>query len=518
MTRQRSAIEWQDIVASTFVVGTDLVECDYLSVQEAIDNLPSEGGSIFILPGTYRPTASIQLPNKPVNICGSGNSTVFDLGANVISLFKTPALLTEERIYDLREFKILGTAILDQRGFEYQDAASFARFYVCRVKTQDLYNPIYVSDAALRLVKDTVSWFEDCEFTAPDMGILGNPQLLKTLSPGQAGIYALSFWMRDCYCWAPTEFSLLGWEINFDGDVIAGECQFLMIPGGASVLNDFDMIRCHVQAGHQTNVVHTLDIYPASWWGLGHMAMSEIWNIELTITNGYYDITDVYISQRSKIIVASNINIGVRIHDIKWAGSDPPDYLIDVIAGAFPVIISHCKLNEGTVASVRLANSGNIITDSAFSGPAKTVVETGAADGNLIQSCIGLLGGTGMTIIGPTTVIDGAKLATKSSTTTAALVEIVPQIQNQNGLQGVGKIKNTDGANSLDVKESFTDAFGVTSTLTTTVAPGNFLPLNLGIDIGTGSPPYVSYKAEVIDTVAGNHATYVARFTSQGAL
>ena len=43
MTRQRSSIEWQDIVAATYVVGKDLVECDYLDHQEAVNNLPVEG-------------------------------------------------------------------------------------------------------------------------------------------------------------------------------------------------------------------------------------------------------------------------------------------------------------------------------------------------------------------------------------------------------------------------------------------------------------------------------------------
>jgi hypothetical protein len=106
----------------------------------------------------------------------------------------------------------------------------------------------------------------------------------------------------------------------------------------------------------------------------------------------------------------------------------------------------------------------------------------------------------------------------KATSTTNALVEIVPTITNPKGLFGIGVVKNTDGANSLDVKESFTDAFGTTSTLTTTVTFGSSLLLGLQQNIGTGVPPYVSYKAEIIDTVAGNHATFVSHFTSQGAL
>lgn len=115
----------------------------------------------------------------------------------------------------------------------------------------------------------------------------------------------------------------------------------------------------------------------------------------------------------------------------------------------------------------------------------------------------------------------GAKafFASASGATTNAFVEVVPTIASPKGLMGVGRVKNTDGVDSMDVRESYTDAFGVTSTKTTTVAPGDFLELNLSINITggtTGFPPYVSYKVEVMDTVAGNHATYEVRFTAQG--
>lgn len=140
---------------------------------------------------------------------------------------------------------------------------------------------------------------------------------------------------------------------------------------------------------------------------------------------------------------------------------------------------------------------------------------TGATTGKLITKNAPL-GAT--VVVANTSVVEGSNLQSASGTSTNALVTIVATLANTRGLMGVGSVKNTGGVNSIDVKETFTDAFGTSSTLTTTVTPGNFLPLDLGIQIGTGFAPYVSYKAEVIDTVGGSHSTYVSNFTSQGAV
>lgn len=133
---------------------------------------------------------------------------------------------------------------------------------------------------------------------------------------------------------------------------------------------------------------------------------------------------------------------------------------------------------------------------------------------NLAGSIGSVTGSTSATIV----KINGAQVASVSGSSTNALVTVVPTITNENGLFGIGTVKNTDGANSIDVNETFTDAFGTSSTLTTTVAFGDSLMIGLQQNIGTGFPPYTSYKVEIIDTVAGNHATYNVKFVSQGAI
>ena len=80
--RSRAALENVDVAAATFVVGTDLIECDFLSLQEAIDNAPSEGADIYVLPGTYTQSSALLSSAAPIAIRGSGQDvTTLDFGS-----------------------------------------------------------------------------------------------------------------------------------------------------------------------------------------------------------------------------------------------------------------------------------------------------------------------------------------------------------------------------------------------------------------------------------------------------
>lgn len=82
------------------------------------------------------------------------------------------------------------------------------------------------------------------------------------------------------------------------------------------------------------------------------------------------------------------------------------------------------------------------------------------------------------------------------------------------GLIGSGTIKNT-GANTLNVKETVTDFFGVTSSSVTAVAAGNDLLISLGINLGTARPPYRDYKLEA--QYSGGDTTFDMEIFAVGA-
>jgi len=120
------------------------------------------------------------------------------------------------------------------------------------------------------------------------------------------------------------------------------------------------------------------------------------------------------------------------------------------------------------------------------------------------------------TVIGFSGGIDAASFSVAAQATTAAFVEVL-KAQNDRGLTGVGTIKNTGGVNALNVRETVTDKFGTTATVTTLVAAGVFKRLDLApaVDIGAARVPYISYTVEVNHPVAVT--TFDLQLVAQGA-
>src|SRR5258705_1348785 len=89
--------------------GTDL------TIAAAIAALPAEGGYIYIKQGIYNIAASLIPTNKPIIFLGSGDGTILNLGANVISAFT----IAFDQRYSFGRFRILGGGVAGQSGFEF---------------------------------------------------------------------------------------------------------------------------------------------------------------------------------------------------------------------------------------------------------------------------------------------------------------------------------------------------------------------------------------------------------------
>lgn len=189
-----------------------------------------------------------------------------------------------------------------------------------------------------------------------------------------------------------------------------------------------------------------------------------------------------------------------------------PNRYLDIVA-PLPSAVIGCNFNApATVEEIR--NAWQYVAICCPVGTNRPrVTETGAADLNYYD----WIDMVNSTIIGPSSVVSGVLKHNISNVTTNAFVPFVT-LANPNGLPaGVGAIKNTDGANTLSVKETVTDLWGVTTSLTQDVAPSAVVPLNLSVNINTGMPPYKAYEVAVIDKVGGSHATFELRFSSMGA-
>jgi len=104
--RSRSGIEGVDVAAATFVVGTDLIECDFLTLEDAMANLPQSRGKIFILGGTFSLLTKQSLPNGPIRFEGSGeDSTIIDASGADFTIFESAFNIQ----YEFTDMTVLGS-------------------------------------------------------------------------------------------------------------------------------------------------------------------------------------------------------------------------------------------------------------------------------------------------------------------------------------------------------------------------------------------------------------------------
>jgi hypothetical protein len=114
----------------------------------------------------------------------------------------------------------------------------------------------------------------------------------------------------------------------------------------------------------------------------------------------------------------------------------------------------------------------------------------------------------------------GAGLAITASNGGAGRVDLVNDAAGSFGNQLItdtvanpgfthGGMSGGAGANGLVIKETTIDVFGVTTSVSTTVAAGDEYLLDLQTSFANITwPPFVSYLVEVEDKVAGNHAAF----------
>ena len=89
---------------------------------------------------------------------------------------------------------------------------------------------------------------------------------------------------------------------------------------------------------------------------------------------------------------------------------------------------------------------------------------------------------------------------------------------HRDGLAGAGSIKNTGVTNTLTVRRTVTDGYGVIDFQEDDVLPGATLTWPLDTAIGTALPEFVAFTVSVKSKVAGNSTTFSIRHTSHGAV
>lgn len=153
-----------DVYAATRVVSLIAGDGTDLTVAAAIAALPAAGGRIYVKQGTYPLAATLTMPDKPVVIEGSGEGTIFDLGANAIAAFTVPNGLTTFRQYVFQDFKVIGTSIAAQKIVSIQDENARGLVDLIRLKSEAVQIAVDITDGDTSFVNQIQLTMEDCWF------------------------------------------------------------------------------------------------------------------------------------------------------------------------------------------------------------------------------------------------------------------------------------------------------------------------------------------------------------------
>ena len=537
-----------DIYAATRVVSLIAGEGTDLTVAAAIAALPAAGGRIYVKQGTYSLAATNTLPDKPVDIIGSGDGTIFDLGANAIAAFTIPDGLTAQRNYSFQNFKVTGTSIANQRFLEVSDTNAFGIPTVKSIRTEGIQIPINITagdGAFLTPVFISVydSWFVPI---ADGTGILCNSNGISNLM--DVSFYSSKFIVDD--------FSTVGGTINGDSfgnlDVSFYDCHLSLT--GEDGLGTIHAERCRIFNFSGTPQITFIsgpfvsdDYFPLSafidcnvlgmWFvDTGGINILGGWwtndRIETQVTNGRSMISGVTFrgdgTSAATFPVSGGITAFISQVDsdlnvlgctFSFTGMTPTAYIYN---GA-SMVIQGCAfrgLTGASTAGIRINGPNNFVVDCDFDTDnwgCPPVLEVGInADRNVYNDNLGINGngGTDSVFVGVRNTFNGLSQLQATAATTDAFVSVTTQVATS-GVQGIATIKNT-GANGMNVRETGVDQFGTTSTQTTLVAAGNDLRLDPTVNVGTARPPYKSYMIEVQSAVAGNATTYVLRLGMNG--
>lgn len=549
-----------DIFAATRVVSLIAGDGTDLTVDAAIAALPAEGGRIYVKQGTYVITTSVTMPDKSVDIVGSGDGTIFSLG-NIANtpVFIIPDGLTERRNYTFSHFKVTSNSRTGSGIVSIQDSNAFGVVTLRNVNSTGLRQPIEITDGDAAFLTPVFvdvhdCWFQpsDTYFTGPGAPLCVNCGMIIQTN-GISNLMNVSFYNTK---FMVDEFSTTGGSISGDSfgnlDVAFYDCDLSLI--GEDGLSTIHAERCRIWNFSGTPNITFLngnfvsdDYLPTSafincnilgmWFvDTGGIMIEGGWwtndRIETQVTNGRSMISGVTFrgdgTSAATFPVSGGITTFISQVDsdlnilgctFSFTAMTPSAYIYN---GA-SMVIQGCAfrgLTGASTAGIRINGPNNFVVDCDFDTDnwgCPPVLEVGVnADRNVYNDNLGINGngGTDSVFVGVRNTFNGLSQLQATAATTDAFVAVTTQVATS-GVQGIATIKNT-GANGMNVRETGVDQFGTTSTVTTLVAAGNDLRLDPTNNVGTARPPYKSYMIEVQSAVAGNATTYVLRLGMNG--
>lgn len=507
-----------DIYAATRVVdpagaGTDT------TIAAAIANLPAQGGSIYIKPDTYSLAATLTLPDKDVEIYGSGDGTILDLGSNAIAAFTVPDGLTALRRYVFKSLKIVGDETAGQTGVSIQDANSYGYVTIKEVDTDGIQYPIEVTASDSDVLTPVQVEAEDCFFIpnsdgasvlvqTPDddfnflyvilrrVNFYRNNDIYDTVG-GMLGSQAgdLVVWVEDSNISLTNDF--------YVGTIIASGSSFMNWSAGFPQIFFFG---------------DPADLYGGSFFTNCYFQSLEFTPYEkFNVKGGYISDCYFYFSGNGEVSfkdclfeMGSNATIGIEssgadlctISGVHFEdNADTAQYYIySSTQGTF---IDNCRfgpLGTAGVSHIRITGGQNTVRGCMFNDSSYPPVidDAGATrySDNMFYDAAHYptvnYYGTYYAMMGANGVGHFQILAQTETGVFANFLKATSIC----GVLGVGTFKNV-GGDSLEIKEIATDYWGTTDSATNTVTAGNERALSTLISIGAARVPYKNYTVQV---------------------
>lgn len=409
--RSRSAIEFQDIVAATFVVGSDLQIADFTSLEAAISNLPIEGGNIFCLGGTFDVPSTITLPDKAVVIRGSGiGATTLSMPTFAGPMFEVADGLTASRRYEISDLSAVGGEVVGQEFWRFDDANGYGNCRACSISISGLETIVNWSKYDTNYLRQSNFWI-DYSIVSPFTD--GTSIIVKSANP--AGSFMGPIALRSCDTfWSksqeinPQEYS---WSCDADVDLWFNQPQFIVWRGGTAFngLNWsgglLEMLNGDVTVnGNGWDAWDFMEggSYITTWQAAPPAFAGGTTDGRL-IFESYINLIGVISFNGAAIKCTSGGNIeSFRVTGTTF-GANPIIELTSTSRGT--QLNAILEGGNGTGTFILLANANYVSVKAIIRNPSantKTIEETGSANNNIGVGCIGLNTGLGMTIIGAT--------------------------------------------------------------------------------------------------------------------
>jgi len=516
-----------DIFAATRVVSLIPGDGTDLTIAAAIAALPAEGGYIYVKQGTYPLVATLTMPDKPVVIKGSGDGTILALGAAAIPAFTIPDGLTARREYAFEDFLVTGTSVANQKIWSVEDDNSFGVVHARRVNSTGIQFPLHIT-AGGGVEAVTVS-LDDCHFVplADGTGILVNTPALAGIT---ANVYMQRVRFYDVLLDAVTGALTAGGVFaDFTGVNILGEDCIFSIGTSGTVgaisltdcvfFNFAPIANATIAVADDNNGVISSNLLGCT----GAFVNFSFAGNGTHIYGGFYDtcsftdgaisfFSDVYFFGDVTDTAAVIIGTGATFVTGCFFDNTGTDFVLD---GNFNTISGNRFQTTGITAIIRTTNGSAAIADNRFTNnTVPAILEAGLTSTNNIDNNRWV---TNPTLIAASdAVVNGFKRKNITGQATVNALTAVFTHENAKGLGGAGSIKNT-GANSLTVRRTVTDGYGVADFQEDTVLAGASLTWPMDTAIGTALPSYVSFTVSVRSTTAGLPTTFDLRHSSTGA-